>query len=73
MFPHLYPIIGRYLLQHKTKLALCICAGPCYKTLSSNLQNLPDSLTLEEPEIDEDLIEDVRKIQIEIHQFQENK
>lgn len=40
----------------------------------SNLQELPDYLTLEEPEIDEDLTEDnVRKIQIEIPQFQENK
>lgn len=74
LFPYLYPVIGRYLLQHKTKLALCICAGPRYKTLSSHLQNLPDSLTLEEPEIDEDLIENnVRKIQTEIHEFQEHK
>lgn len=40
----------------------------------SNLQELSDSLTLEEAEIDEDLTEDnVRKIQIEIHQFQKKQ
>lgn len=41
---------------------------------TSNLQKLPDSLTLGETEIDEDLMEDnVRKIQIETNPLQQNK
>lgn len=51
-----------------------LCMTLLQNFFSSNLQELPDSLTPGEPEIDDNLIEDnVRNIQIEIHQFQQNK